>query len=454
MIVWLLGCQGSPDFIEVGAVKVQLHSPLPFDVLGAATELEVSVEDSSGASLVSFSGDNSGLSVSELEHFGLVQVKVRARDSSGNLVAGGRSGPFVVAADSDLVVPILFLPVDEVVQLTHEPSLERIRHTTLLAPDGRVLLIGGKTPTSLTSLHGTTEWWSIEGGFAESGPELPTPAKDLKASWFEGRRLLLAGGLDRVDTPLREAALLAADGTHVEQAAPMTEGRAGHCLAAYHDAAVMAIGGLEDPDDRSLELFRSDSEGGYEWAPYIMEDLITASVHGCVGSNGWVVTVGDDAWGVMDLRKDADSGIAEAWRPLEGLSDLSGPMLVPRTNGEIWVGGGWRNHAREESRVIDPEEHDVEDSFALAEQRSAGTWRWWKDEVIAIAGGYLDEEQEVPATTVELYDLNAGTLWSYPSPVSGAQLEVLPGGSIALFGGTVDDEPSGVWALVPSAMVE
>lgn len=463
LLALLLGCpqQGDEPEVQVGSLTLQLLTPSADDAMEGVDTLAARVLDHQGLVLAEAEGDTTGLSLPELDFFGIVEVEVTGL-ANGEVISAGRSGPVWIQPDQDQVLSMPWLPVNKPVLLAQDPVEDRILHRTLLSPDGRVLLIGGREP-STTRVHWSTEWWSLEEGFSGYGPDLPDPLFDTTEAWL-GEDLLLVGGRSLAPPatePVASTLRVSLDGQTIEALDEMERPRQGHCLAAVEGAA-LALGGLEkgegEGEGRTLEVLRQPvGEDELLWDEVLMEELVVEDVGSCTGtSSGYVVTTGreDEAWGVLDTRKTSQVEIARSFARLQDQQDpLWGAIMVPLDEDRVWVLGGWDGaSARTDAwMVYAVEKRRTSSDAGLFRQRGGAQWRWWREEeVIVVYGGYQDPNRIQAVRSLELVDVEEGSVLELTVPVGQARMEVVQGGMILLTGGVrATGEESGAWAVMP-----
>lgn len=459
MIWWALAActpePAPPGTVEVSQLAIQLVTPAEIDPMAGADALVVEVFDTHGALLAEASGGiDEGLTLGELDDFGVVDVRVSARAGDA-VISGGRTGPIVISADEQRSVEILFLPVNEAVQATWVPVADRVEHLTVALPDGRVMLLGGRRPSSSIVMP-STEWWSPFGGFGTEGPELPGPLYRAVTTPFDGRDVLVAGGRYGQSEDARSADVFTIDPDGgYEALPPMEAARDGHCLGAFQERSVVAIGGRGLTDDRTIEVLRPGGGGGFAWNTMLMDELVTSDVTGCVGTSaGFVVTTGatDEAWGVFDLRTASNDQIPSSFDPIAGApGPLEGAMLIPLADEAVLALGGFASGPRAEGWTVYAPQASAEAAPDLASARAWAQWRWYEEgETLVVAGGYEDRARSRPITSAELYDLDDGSVLEIELPLKEPRVDVVPGGALLFTGGiTTSGDPAGAWVVVP-----
>ena len=117
----------------------------------------------------------------------------------------------------------------------------RTSHAAALAPDGRVLLIGGVGRSD-------TEWIDVAASTSLPGPALGTVRDDHTATALADGRILVAGGQDAAGVSLATAEILD-PGAAAFRLLPgaMADRRADHIALRLRNGSVLLIGGEADP---------------------------------------------------------------------------------------------------------------------------------------------------------------------------------------------------------------
>jgi hypothetical protein len=436
-------------YVEVATLTISLHTPADVDPLLGADELVVRVYDPAGNELAVARGLADGeLVIDELTTLGAVIIEVTAQ-TDGQILAAGRT-PAVIVDRGAPGVDILFLPVNQAIELTHDLDSPRLDHVAFPTPSGRVALLGGRAP-STEDVYERGAWWDPVFGFSDDGPSLPRAGYDMTTTAYLDGTLLGSGGLDDAGQPLSEAWVLQADGARADVLPAMTWPRAGHCIARSQEFAALAIGGLIDPPN-SVDSLRTGA-----WNQYLIDDLTAASVTGCWGNgDGLVVTIGeaDAAWGVFDLRPSSANDIPDAfYRYPDTQPALDGALLV-EDQGDLLIIGGVSTPTGEVTdtiRRLDPLSGEMTAELALPAPRAHAEALWFDDGVLAIAGGYADALGTELVHDLILFDVRSGALeLSVDLPVRGGRLVPFPGGGLAVLGGIeADGRPAEAWVVLP-----
>lgn len=429
-------------------LELVLHSPAAVDPLAGAEELVVQILTPEGVLLRVESGPaDAGLAVQDIEHLGVVVLEITAR-SDGNVLAAGRSPP--VAIDEGFSqVELLFLPINQAVELDHAIAAPRIDHELVPLPSGEVLLLGGRAPSSGEAYSQSDRWHPVQG-FSGEGPSLPQGVYQLGLSPFAEGEMLGSGGVDGAGEAVGDAWLLTPDGQRIEPLDRMLHARADHCLARTQSSAALAIGGVEDPP-HAVEAYRN---GG--WTLYLVDALEAPAVSGCASDEqGMVLTLGteDAAWGVFDLRLSSDNDIPESFYPLPGSQPRLEGAAILAGEQQMWVLGGHDLDAgvQRTGWRLDPIELSLSEELLLPSPRAWADAAWVDADQVVLAGGYADPIRAEPVHELVVMDVHSGAIGlELALPVREGRVVVLPTGYIAVLGGLHSSgRPSGAWVVLP-----
>lgn len=431
-----VACSG-PDPVRVAGLSVDLVTPADIDPLIGVDTLVIRVLDRVGQEITRSEGDpSSGVPLPLVTEFGEVEVEVVGL-GNGEVMAAARTGILTIEPQVEASVDALFLPINEAVKLTWTPTTDRVGHTTLLAEDGRVLLIGGRVP-STNDVRSDSEWWDLRLGFDGAGPTLPRPISLARSATLSDGTLLVAGGEDAsgyTDQVTTITAVAAVGLPTLPTAGPDT------CVAGHPTLGAVVFSG----DD--VAVYDADGLVGVD------ADVGISGVDACAGVGGRVVYSGDTAtgWGVLDVP-DASWPVdfAASRVPVDGLPDLVGAHLVVLADGDVFVAGGFGVAASDATRRVDPEAATAEPGPRLSTARVGGSAARWRGRRVVLGGGYADDIGATPVLDMEIVDPAQGSLLTVPVPARSPSMTVLHGGTL-LFTGGVDQstDPAGAWAVVP-----
>mgnify|MGYP002817366347 CR=1 FL=1 len=437
-LVVLAAC--GPPTVRVAGVTLQLHTPADVDPLAGADTLFVRVLDADGNEVESASGAPGGtVPLPPITTFGEVEIEVTAR-ANGEVLSAARSGPVRVDPRDELVVDVLFLPINQAVPLQWTPTAHRIGHTAVNLPDGRVLLMGGRTPSSAT-LRADSELWSPATGFAGEGPVLPQGMRYARQATLPNGVTLVAGGEGAPQQVL--AVEDADDELSIRALTPLRSATTTPCIVTHP-----TLGGAVVLTGSTLEFYSAEGRVG-------SEDFAASDVEACAGSQGYVVTAGGtEGWGIIDLSTEEDWPFdltaQTTWLP--NLPALDGPQVVaPDPDDDlVWVGGGYGFDASVGTRLVDPSRREVDPAEDLTTGRTGAQAAPWRDGTVVLAGGWSDDVRSAPVRSVVIHDPAQGDLLDIQIPATDPTLSVLAGGALLLTGG-VDDagEAAGAIGIVP-----
>jgi len=431
LLLSLLACKDKdPEpvvAIESDSIVLRLVNPTDEDPFVGVSSLRLEV--AAGGEVVASSefelGDSPELG--DLAAYGAVRFRL-AGLSGTSVLSYGRSSEVVLYPGVDRSVPILFLPVNEVLPITSdEMAADRSEHLATRLRDGRLLLVGGRAPDGFAA-YADLEIYDPELlEFQSLGDSLPQGTAGLEGAWTEDyTELIITGGttLGAGAEPSAATVSVDAESLQVDIVDDMTTERSGHCFTIFKDTSGIALGGNSDvPQGDYLKV--DANSGIWVWEELDLDDLDESQVTGCAtAESGKVFVQGldSDSTGVFDytnLARVQGVDIEEAFSPLGSDDDflpLQGAMLIPVPGNAVWVGGGM---VRDESGLTaSPNEEgqlfllDSETFVTAADPevtRVNGSWDHWIEEGWAVLGcGSADGTAVNIQTRVELVDLKTG----------------------------------------------
>jgi len=432
LLLSILGCKDKEPEpvveIESDAVVLRLVNPTDEDpFIGVSTlRLEVAVEGEVVATSEFEPGGSPDLG--DLTDYGAARFRL-AGLSGTEVLSYGRSSEVVLYPGADRSVPILFLPVNEVIPITaDEMAADRSAHLATRLRDGRVLLVGGRAPDGFAAYADLELYDPDLLEFQSLGDSLPQGTTDLVGSWTgDYTELIVAGGTELQIGEVSTAATISidAESLQVDIVDDMNAERSGHCFTIFKDTSGLALGGNEGV--ASGDYLKVDSNSGiWIWDQIDLKGLDESLVTGCAtAESGKVFVQGLDegSTGVFDytdLARLQNSDIEDAFSPLSSGDDflaLEGAMLIPVPGDAVWVGGGivrdlsdaFSNEPNEEGQLFLLDSDTFVTAAAPEVTRVDGSWDHWIEEGWAVLGcGSADGTAVNIQTRVELIELKTG----------------------------------------------
>jgi hypothetical protein len=435
----LLGCGPADEPVTSGGLSLVLVSPEGVNPLVGADLLVVRVLTPDGVELVSYSGEPyAGVVAEPVQTYGMVVIQVEALVGD-EVQAAGRTRPLLVQPGVDVAAELLFLPVNTPIVLDGVLSEARVDAAITTAPDGQVILLGGRAPGSGVP-YDDAVWFDALGGFSEGSTFLDRGAWGLVAAPFGDGDLVLSGGVGRDGVVLDQTVWWSQDRERLVTQDYLTYPRVGHCMAQTLDEGAFTAGGNASAGE--IELFRGGDGASWSWSTYEVEGAPASSITGCVGAgDGFVVTVGQTsgAWGLFDLSEAGNRDVARSYRAFPGVyPEVVGPTLVA-DDGLAWVFGGVdaaTGLATDAVWRVLPASVNLYLEEPLADARGWPSVVAYDDATWLVAGGWSDVEKTDPNPTIELRDRESGALRLFVDVgVTEAHWAILPGGVIVGVGG-------------------
>lgn len=436
--VLLTGCP-APSAVRVAGLTVDLITPADVDPLAGADTLVFRVLDADGAEISRSAGTiRDGVTAPLVTTFGVVEVEITAR-AGDEVLAAARTGPVVVGPEDELEVQALFLPVNQAVPLQWSPARDRIGHLSVLAPDGRALLLGGRAP-SAGNVFADSEWWHPELGFDGDGPSLPEPVHGPASALLHDQRTFVAGGSASTG-PSSQVLVIDPEAGTVTGIGALDAPIERPCVVSHPSLGALVF------SEGATEVWSAEGRLGRD------SSFVGDGVTGCASAGGYVVVAGQPnrGWGVFDLEGAVwPVRLIDTFTALVGVPDLQGPLVTRLDDDRVWVGAGWGVTASTATRIVNVRRGIASRKEDLAVARVYGQVAPWRQGTLVLGGGFYDFAQSDPVEALEIFDPEAGSLLVVPVPVARPTMSVLPGGAVLFTGGLTDGAtPAGAVAVVP-----
>lgn len=463
--VTAVGCTdgGGDDPIATSHdVALRLVNPTTADPFGGIDSLELQIlQDDQVLFSESFAAGETA-EFPDMSHYGRVRFTL-AGMFGASVASFGRSAEVVLVPGEDTEVSLMFLPVNRAYTIDADAQKLRSEHGAVRLPNGRVLLVGGANPSRSLD-YDDTETWDPRTAEFQPGPLLPASIYDPRLAWSGELQLYGAGGLSvqgvsqSTDLSWRYDP---ADDT-LEELSPLNEARSSHCFTFFRDTFAVAIGG--NGSQSTIETMRPDKDDGvWRWSTNTMDDMTASQVTGCVTArDGRVFVQGlqADATGVFDYTTEAaalNSEIGKAFTPVDDSQTvfLDGAMLIPLSDGEVWIGGGLTSGGQpfDEGRNFDLDSRVFVSGVSPDEVRVDGSWdHWLGDDWVALGCGSPDGDATHSQASIEVLNLATGerlTTIDLDRSRPGCQVTTLADGALLVSGGyAVADDSSDAPAVI------
>jgi hypothetical protein len=456
-LVLLGGCKAAPIIVDTSdpddsTVTLALRNPTTSDPLRNVTtfRLEMLAHEE-----VVVSHDFEDLSVppemGDISEYGVVRFQI-AGIGGGEVLSYGRSAEVVLEPGENLLVPITFLPVNEVLPLEAGMTRARSGHAALGLLDGRVLLAGGHNP-GRTSSHTDMEVFDpFNESFQPLGSFLPEGVGDARVLRLDnGEALFFAGRIATGRGYLGENSVGLFDPsteTYTE-VTTLSMARDNPCVGQYLPRAFLVLGGSGTSAYADI-VRRADS--GDTWSDMqvtLRGGLRSEDVTGCLAdADNRVFIQGVDA---------ESTGI---WDPAEGISNPGEAFtaITPSTAGDaryvrnalvhrkspgvIWIAGGVDTSSSQVvsgARDFRMASMSFVNSLALKRGRNRPSWDTWIDgDWLVVGCGFSDAAESQGETLIEFVDPVAGERGPeayLDRDRAGCQVNTLLDGSVLVTGG-------------------
>ena len=456
-IVALVACtEGSGDTggpvasVPLDDVNLLVHDPARSNPFSGLDDLQLRLINESGEVVLDETWDvDEGPELDAVELYGTFRMTLAGLDN-GDVVAFGRTAWFSLVPGHTTDLTMLFTSANQAVPLDATMAKERSEHIAERLPGGKVLVCGGRSPEGTSAYDDCEIYDPTDFDFDNAQVSLPRALYGSRTQWSGDGDLLFVTGGTEIDGPLGEApsvygAVYDPVDEVLDELPPMSAPRANHCFAIFRDAYGIAIGNGEEKLDY---LLAQQDSGSYEWTYITMSLFDAVNVHSCVTTvDRKVFLLGstETSTGVFDYADNASATlITEAFTPLTqalggDVSYRRGAMLVPMSDGNVWIGGGidtTLDTAVKDARVFNP------DSLVFGAGPDPDVARvdgdtdlWIEDDWAVLSCGTIDGTD--PQTRVELMNVADGDLVAVEldRPRPGCRATVLDDGAILVTGG-------------------
>ena len=467
----MLSCTPQPEVFVVDSheVSVELINPTLADPFDGVEVFRLEIENLDGMKLLEeewASGDS--FEMPSLDIYGVVRFVLTGLSLTGETLSLGRSAPIALTPRVERIVPITFVPINEVLPLKSEMGTRRALHATETLPDGRVVIFGGIDADEMEST-GAIEYYDSEtGGFIPSlshlGYTVYSPTWDIN----DDGEIVVAGGASYTNdtlAPQRTTVSFDPIRDQVSQLPNMYKPRHGHCFQFLWESFGVAIGGgaISSTDyDESMyyrmETLRPETgTGTWEWTDFdfsTAQYFYTIETQECVAlDDGRLFITGWDHFstGVLDYPNDGSHLPAHLEMIDPDAQDsslmkfLTGPTLIPRDHSVLMIGGAHYNVQTGWQMASSPTEFDLDSRRFITtadldlEPRIFGSIDEWIDPDTFVVGcGYRDVGASQFQKSLEIVDLTIGGRrieLELDQIRSGCRVNAMPDGAILVTGG-------------------
>ena len=450
----LLACTGDETPLDTAGetITLRLVNPTEADPFNIVDRLVLNlVVDGEIVATHSASWDEE-LVTPTLQEYGLVRFELWGT-GAGRIRSVGRTPEVLLGPGEELELPLMFLPVNQALPLVADMAHPRSEHATWRMPDGRVLLIGGRSPSGGEAYSELTAYDPVAGTFEGVGASLITGVIGPTVGAAEDKLFIVGGELPGGSLSDATALFDPVSGVARTQENLFVP-RAGHCFSIFRSGFGLAVGG--NTEMRAVDYLRPEPDSGdWSWTEVLFDSLDSAGVSGCANTAEGVLFIqgtSAESTGVIDYSAEAAAqlqGVNQSFTmaSTEGASDpqyVTGAMVVPLADGDAWIAGGevvGQSRAATSARRFIRGTRTFSSTTNPEVPRIDGDWGHWIDEGWVALGCGDADSFGTPQTEVELINPVSG---ERGEPIEldrerpGCAMTVLADGALLITGGHSD----------------
>jgi hypothetical protein len=319
--------------------------------------------------------------------------------SSGKvLVVGGQTPSSQTAtAVAETASAEVYNPSSGTFSATGSMAVARFFHTATLLNNGKVLVAGGLTPGGVTA---SAEVYDPSSGTFSATGSMAVDRYGHTATLLNNGKVLVAGG-ETTGVNTASAEVYDPSTGTFSATGSMAVARAGHTATLLNDGTVLIAGGVNPAQTASAEIY-NPSTGTFRTIGNlaIFHYVDTATLL----NTGGVLLLG----GTTEQGQNTSS--AELYDPVSGTFSSTGSMLIPRgvptavlqNDGRVLVAGGSTEYSIVE--LYDPASGQFSVNDSLASPLVQDTATRLTDGTLLLAGGsvFLSSQNAITASA-ELY---------------------------------------------------
>lgn len=403
----------------------------------------------------------------DLDGFGVVRIALVGL-SGGHVVSAGRTPEVALVPDTELTVPMVFLPANAVLPLDAPMVAPRVLGASTRLPDGSILLLGGHAPARDRTFDSVERFDPATRAFEATQATLPSGVADPTLGWNRFGDLFITGGVvarGEDEVLVGDVSLWDGETETITEEDSLDEARRGHCLGFYQQAQGVALGGSEAGE--MLDYLHPDDSGEWEFLGLRTTAFGQGDIVGCrelSDERVYVQGVDEGTTGIWEHVGGENPD--DAFLPLgDGVSGQGhyarGATLLALEDGRLWIGGGESvaDGALDGDAVtFDVEERRFERAEPVVAPRvEARVDRWILDDWAVYGCGWADSARETAVDNVELRDLGGsgeGLVVDFERARPGCTVATLPDGSVLVAGGYAEGEEGGADAAILVPWIE